>query len=240
MDGELIAKKSPLMFVAGLTLGLATGVAGGYKWASRKLGAEFDQRLEEETAKYKTFYTNVDNKKKYATPQDAVVDLIAKDPQAAAALTNYQGGEKVAYHNIENKEDEEEPLIDIPVVEVVEKNIFNVQVDPDKPYIISQEMFMEGEKDYSQTSLTWYEQDNIVSDERDDVLDDAELAIGEDFKVSFGTASSDENVVHVRNDKLGIDFEISKNASSFGEEVLGLDAPMQEPGLSARQRRAES
>lgn len=232
MDGE-----SRVALAVGALLGLTGGFVAGYKWASRKMGSEFEERLERETKELRTFYSNV-NKKKYPTPEEAVAALVTEE-EADEALTDYQGKDgTIMYNKVVKATADTEPLIDIPTVEV-ERNIFESKSDPEKPYVISQEDFMQGDAGYQQVTVTYYQVDNVLADERDDVIEDMEKNIGLNCLVQFGVASSDENTVHVRNEKIQLDFEVVRHEGSFAQEVLGLDEPMQPPKKSARQRRAD-
>ena len=95
--------------------------------------------------------------------------------------------------------------------------------NPDKPYIIHHDEFYENETDYEQATLTYYEGDDTLADEKDVPVPDEDSVVGEDALVAFGHGSKDKNVVFVRNDKLELDFEIVKSNGKYSVEVLGLD-----------------
>lgn len=217
--------KSHLIAIAVGIGSFGAGAVVGYKVAERRLALEFDERLEEEIGHMKVFYTNVPQQK-FATPEDAVAELVL--PEAAEkALEDYKGNknDKVAYHKVvksdvvvENTEVFEKPL-------PTQQNVFDraAERDPTKPYIISQEEFMLNETGYEQVAVTWYAADEKLADEKDDVIEDAERILGTEFKVNFGTESSDENTVHIRNERLGIEFEVNRHGGSFSMEVLGVE-----------------
>lgn len=124
-------------------------------------------------------------------------------------------------------------------VEEVVEEMRNVFVDPnfdleeeikhrtsDKPYIITHDEYFAAEKDYDTQSLTYYENDDTLTDEHDKPLREIDKLIGEDHLVRFGHGSKDKSIVYVRNDRLGTDYEIVKSSGSYVEEVLGmLDEP---------------
>lgn len=217
------------------------GVFAGYKVAERRLGEQFEKRLEEETRGMKEFYTQTPTQK-YSTPEEAVADLVVAEA-AKVAITEYQGGEKVAYHKIVKSEvqPDTDQVVE-RVAEVVEEtmtNVFDRRQNPDQPYMISQENYMQGVSTYNQVTLTYYEVDDKLTDERDDLIDEVESTVGLDWKVNFGWESSDENTVHVRNEKLRMDFEIVKDERSYQSQVLGEEDPIEPPieKISARMRR---
>lgn len=215
-----------LFLTSAATLFVGAGI--GYMVAERRLSVRFDERLEKETADLKTFYTTVPTKK-YATPEDAVKDLVPTE--IVDALQDYQGVEagrkpqKVPYHLIgKGKVSDEEihEMTEPTGPEVVQTNVFS---DPDALrgdiYVLTAAEFEENDPDYIQSTLTWYAKDGVLADERDDRIDEIEATIGVKAIQSFGKLSNDPNVVHVRNLVLQLDFEIVRNDSSFAYEVLG-------------------
>lgn len=221
--------------------GLLMGVGIGYKVAEKRLTVRYDERLERETADMKVFYTAV-GKKKYETPGAAVADLIPEgesDPREASQKTAYHKIVQGVYNS--SGDVDENTILEGETVRVV-RNVFEEARDTSKPYIISQEEFMEGADEIDQGTLTYYVLDKVLTDVRDDVIDDVPATVGDEFQDNFGTGSSDENVVHIRNEKLRMDFEITKSEGSFAQDVLGEDeVPVVKPGerMSARQRRGD-
>lgn len=212
------------------------GAGIGYIVAEKRLAARFDKRLKTETEEMREFYTI--HEKKYPTPQDAAADLIG----ASLLTVEEKEAQRVEYHKITKKynpedDPEEELAVEAEVGAVLASNVFEEKTDPDRPYIITQEDFMQNQLEYEQGQLTYYELDEVLTDERETVIENIDETIGEK-NIQFGIGSSDVNVVHVRNEKLRMDFELVRSESSYAKEVLGLDEiPEQKPRLSARQRR---
>lgn len=227
--------KSLLIATAAGISGLAVGGLVGYKVAEKRLASQFDERLEKETAEMRVFYTTV--KKPYSTPEEAVKDLIPEPVNNV--LVEYKGeAERVAYHKVVPSEETPKPedfesFEGTEEAQEVHQNIFTSP--PDHPYLITEEEFNQNETEFAQVSLVYYQKDDILTDTREDVIEDVEKTVGTVFKSNFGYGGADDNYVHVRNKKLRIDFEIVRNDGSYAEEVLGLDAtPIERP--SARQR----
>jgi hypothetical protein len=59
--------------------------------------------------------------------------------------------------------------------------------------------------------LEYFEEDDVLVDSRDSMIDNKEYMIGENALERFGYLSGDPNVVYVRNERLGMDFEIVKH-----------------------------
>jgi hypothetical protein len=95
--------------------------------------------------------------------------------------------------------------------------------DETRPYVITHDEYYEGEKDYEQTDLTFYEGDGVLADLRDVPIPDEDNIVGSDNLLKFGAWSNDENIVYVRNDKIEVDFEITRSVGSYTQEVAGFD-----------------
>lgn len=83
----------------------------------------------------------------------------------------------------------------------------------DKPYVISPEEFGEFE-DYDTISLTWYE-DCFLADDCDELVEDVEETVGFDAITRIGEYEAD--IVHVRNDRLKADYEISRDLRKYSD-----------------------
>jgi hypothetical protein len=89
------------------------------------------------------------------------------------------------------------------------------------PYVISYDEFMECEKDYNQSTLAWYENDNVLADEQDKPIENIDRTVGEYNLDRFGHGSKDNNVVYIRNEVLEHEFEVIRHRGSYVEQVLG-------------------
>lgn len=92
-------------------------------------------------------------------------------------------------------------------------------------YIISFEEFGDPDVDYPTISMTYYEGDDTLADEREDIEDDVSGLIGDDALDHFGDRSRDKNIVYVRNDNKSLDIEICRNPGKYSVEVLSMEDP---------------
>ena len=228
--------KQPVVLVGVFVVGGGVGFIVGYKIAEKRLSDQFEERLEKETKGMREFYTAT--KKPYATPQEAAAELIVESDQPTEEDVK---AVKTAYHKIvtqEKYQPEMDPVVDFGE-QVVASNVFSKnERDPEIPYIITQEEFMQNDQDWQQITLTYYAGDNVLTDHREDVIEEIEKTIGPDAILSFGINSSDPHTVHVCNEKLGILFEIVQHESSYTKEVLGVDA--QAPDLPSGRSRKDT
>jgi hypothetical protein len=89
-----------------------------------------------------------------------------------------------------------------------------------KPYVLHRDEFYSNEKDYTQTTLTYYEGDNIMVDEEDVPVYNHEDVVG---PLLWGHGSQDPLVFHVRNDRLESEFEVLHERGFYSVEVLGIE-----------------
>lgn len=102
------------------------------------------------------------------------------------------------------------------------------------PYVIHADEHEQNEKDYDQTELTYYEGDDILANERDEIIEDQDMMVGLGNLTKFGHGSNDPNIVYIRNDQLELDIEMCRSSGSYAEEVHGI-SHSDEPRRSHRQ-----
>jgi hypothetical protein len=117
-----------------------------------------------------------------------------------------------------------------PSIEVVAQNIFAANDDSgwdrekeeqfrttEQPYIIHKDEFYAEERNYRQTTLTYYSGDDIMVDQEEVPMYNYNVATG---PLRFGHGSGDANVFYVRNDKLRAEYEILKDPGMYSVEIL--------------------
>lgn len=75
------------------------------------------------------------------------------------------------------------------------------------------------EQDYPMITLTWYEGDGVLADERDKIIGNIDEMVGEDFASHFGEYEDD--TVYIRNPKFKAYYEILRDYGSYSEVVGG-------------------
>jgi hypothetical protein len=87
-----------------------------------------------------------------------------------------------------------------------------VNVNRNKPYVISPEQYEDG--DYDKESLTYYA-DGVLEDDWGEVIKDVDDLVGVDSLKTFG--DYEEDTVFVRNDRKQIDYEICRTTQTYSE-----------------------
>lgn len=94
-----------------------------------------------------------------------------------------------------------------------------------KPYVIPLDAFTDEMIGYDKITLGYYEEDDVLVDDNEDMIDDIEYVIGYASLDRFGDGSEDEDIVYVRNERVGSDYEVVRYHKSYQTEVLGFIDP---------------
>lgn len=97
--------------------------------------------------------------------------------------------------------------------------------DNTKPYAISMVDFSNTDAEWQTLSLTWYEADGVLVDEKGEPVPNVLRTVGILNAAGFGGISGDPHIRLVRNEKLKADFEILLNEGSYADEVLNYGRP---------------
>lgn len=96
--------------------------------------------------------------------------------------------------------------------------------DPNHPYVITEEEFRVDFPHFEKITLTYYAGDDTLAENDGSYIPDQDGTAGNDnLHNYFGLASGDENLLHVRNERVMCDFEITRENDSFQRSVLGFD-----------------
>jgi hypothetical protein len=100
-------------------------------------------------------------------------------------------------------------------------------VDKSKPYVITDEQFLEGFTvegglGFAQDSLTYYEGDDTLADNQDKIMDDSSRLVLVGTHLSeFGENGAEPNSIYVRNEKMHLDLEVTRDMRKYSEVVGG-------------------
>lgn len=131
--------------------------------------------------------------------EDREIEEVFTHPEIDQLITNYSGFSNPQPPNVE-EEDSESHIV-----------------------LIRRKEFFEGplNDQYHQVSTTYFQNDDVLIDERDKQLD-VKAAVGDIRPTWFGNEADDEDVCYVRNTKIKIEFEVNRSQGSYAKDVLGL------------------
>ena len=94
--------------------------------------------------------------------------------------------------------------------------------DEGLPYIVTTQEFFDEHEDYDTHSVTYYEDDRMLVDDRGTIISDIEGNLGPDYNLAFGLGSGEPHVVYIRNEQRTNDYEVLLEPGSYTENVLGV------------------
>jgi hypothetical protein len=222
----------------GVAIGAATGALVAFKVAYSRAETKFSKMADDEIAEMRLHYQEkaialeaqankedleaLVSEKGYKTPEDPAPMAVAP-PNAVVE----------AAEELKNDQPAEAEVIKEPEV----RNVFETaKIDhewdyheerrrrtPDSPYVIHYDERHEFEG-YSDLTLTYYEADDVLCNERDEIVDpdERDKLVGESNLERFGHGSNDAAIVFIRNDQKELTIEVVKSPNSYAEEVHGL------------------
>lgn len=198
-----------IVTIASTLVGTALGATGGYLFAKKKLAAHYANLADQEVEEVKQTLAKRYKEGGFETPADAAKTL------------NVEVIEEVVIEVDEDQAEFEQLIIDNQYVETVEAEEIVTVTNPDEPYIIAHDEWIEGHDEHDKTVLYYYEGDDILAGEDGMTIEDTDTTVGPDALVSFGQRSKDHKIVYIRNERLAVDFEIHKDERTYTEAVLG-------------------
>lgn len=91
----------------------------------------------------------------------------------------------------------------------------------DVPYGITAAEFCNTRTYYDKVSLNYFGEDDVVADDRDEIMENADKILG-DLKPYFEGPRA-PSIIYIRNEELEVDYEVSYVDGSYRKEVLHLD-----------------
>jgi hypothetical protein len=192
------------------------------KFATPRTAAE---KLIEEAADAHTKYSGDEPEEELQSEERTDVPVEKNQRRYDKVVTNAQAKEEIRDHPVTVEATQERNIFvdGKPLVEDDwDAEAEGARRDAGLPYVIAFEEFVENVDEYTQTSLTYYEGDDILADENDEMIQEVDPIVGSDNLTRFGHGSRDPNIVYIRNARLKADYEVGRSTGRFSEEVMGL------------------
>lgn len=221
---------STIKMLVTFVTGLGVGVLGTYLVVNTR-----NQKLLDETMKSAKEFVRIreehqdklcnecEFKRKYETQESSLQDIM-NEAVKAMIETDYTS----YYDNSEDESTREqlEKLSDVIRDDDFDKHFAERESPQDDTpddseeaiYVIPEETFFE-DPDYAKISLTYYTADKTLANMQDDIVTDVDKFVG-DCLMIFD--HSEQDVVYIRNEKLEIDFEVTRDSRSYKEVAAGM------------------
>lgn len=247
----MLVDKNVLLIGGASLTSLVVGTATGYLVAKKRLEGKYELLARTEIAEAKEYYDVLHKRNGYASPQavaerlglkfDNTTDHLQLFDEAAEALASYQGEEEVeAMEEIPYEADDEPPPYEPFEARTQENSVFEqfpdeayteqyrqvmaCRGDKSRPYLLTEHEFMSVEDRNTTYTLTYYAGDEVLADERDEMIDDVEGMVGEWNLKQFGWESDDVDprIIYILNERSSMGFEILLHDTKYSEEVMGI------------------
>lgn len=197
--------------VALVAVTAALSFTAGFYIAKKKLSEKFDEDTAVIAEEMKQHYIQQVERNR----ENARTEIMHEINETIIERQGYFGEPEEADDAQDFEEDEEE-IVEVPI-------------DRDTPYIISSEEFFTDNPEHEKITITYYEGDDTLTDDQDEVIPDEESLVGPEALTSFGKESGDTNIVYIRNERLATDFEVVSDSRTYTAVVLGMSEPKQGP-----------
>lgn len=236
---EVSRELNPRGLGIGFAAGLAVGAAIGGLYVNRHLRLKYEEIAEKEIDEMREHFRKrhavrdskpdleeLDEKVKdlgYGTPNTPVLEE-SKDEVVAEEVVEEVVVEEVEEGKAPSEEERKNIFEEQEAARKGAEEGWDYEAEvakrrPDYPYVIHQDE--QHERGYTELSWSYYTEDDVLADEHDSVVEEIEGVVGVANLEKFGHGSDDRNVVHIRNDKLGVEVEITKIDAFFSEVVHG-------------------
>lgn len=88
-----------------------------------------------------------------------------------------------------------------------------------EPFVISLQEFTEEMQQFDKLSISYYEGDDTVVDEDEEIIEEPHELLGDGALNCFGEGSEDPDIVYVRNAKLAIDYEVIRSPRTYASTL---------------------
>lgn len=213
------------IFLGGVAIGVAAGFYFGYRYNKEQIKAQAFKESQEEIDKIRESYNA---KLLVAVPKAAVASIVEEKGYERPGNIDYSRPLPAPVPVRDNRGEGTPPTPPTVIYDGgKDKNHgwnyakeLNAR-DPSVPYIIHQDEYTQNETEYTQQEYRYFAEDEILVDEDNTVIF-FENVLGSEEILDWGHGADDIDVIHIRNDRLQVDAQVTRVAGSYEEEVAGL------------------
>ena len=220
--------RSGLVIATHVVSGLLGAVVGYYLAASffDRRYSELTEAFDEELEDYKADAREGRKLRHQRETKDALFYELDREYDAARRALKTYSGNPDAEDDEEGREDE--PLPDFPeVISIESTRVIISERDPDnpnKPYLIGVDLFLEEGSPYEKIQISYFEGDDVLCDNDYRLMQEVDSVIGSANLSRFGDCDPDDpHIIYVRNERIEADFKVCREEGSYSHVVLGLD-----------------
>jgi hypothetical protein len=226
----LTKREIDLLFGGG-AIGFAIGCAGMYFVCNKQLKLKYNKIADAEIQEMKAHYR--EKEMDLIEFQEKVARQPKPDLETMVEKLNYKAPEAEPEEEVDGEVEVVDSRWDYRDTWDYDREVRNRSREI--PFVLHKDEF-DAEEDATQVTVTYFEGDDVLVDEKDEVITKKDEVVGMDNLSQFGHGSGDPNVVYVRNAHLGVDYEILRHKGHYAKEVLGLEEESLEHSARPRRR----
>lgn len=190
--------------------GAAVGGAAAYIYTKKK----YQKIADEEIESMREYYGERNRKKEHADPpeEDRDILLFRKEKEPERVRTDYRTI-AAEYMEANHPEDVERTWLENPYPAMVNSDHPTEDVIADDPYTITADQFVNEKRNYEKVTLLYFEGNGVLCDDTERMVEDIDASIGAENLDKFG--EFEEDVAYIRNERLGIDYEVLLQHSTY-------------------------
>lgn len=218
--------------------GTAIGAFVGYRFAEKRLSTKFDKMMQDESAQLREHYSQ---KIRAKMDKPSIEEMAERAELHRQTDTYKETVVDLGYIPKDEAPMDEPEKADEPIMQSETTNIFQERDkaqaeisewdyakeskarNPQFPYVIHVDEWQQNDTEYEKMDLTYYEGDEVLTDDNDNVIPEVEETVGFENLSKFGHGSGDPNVVFIRNDVREILYEVARSSGMYAHEVHGFD-----------------
>ena len=186
--------------------GLAIGGTAGWFFTKRHYETLVESRIAEEL-------------KQFIERRQARMAATSSDEEPTEVPEEFDRS-KVVYENLADPYTSDESTETTRYSKIWKGGVRDVTTappSPNKPFLISEDAWSEGVPGYGSESLSYYLDGDLLINDESEVLDIDEF-IGQDALEEFRNFETKDDIIFVRNPKLGMDYEVSLSRDRYYAE----------------------
>ena len=231
------SRNSKIVGLSAGLVGIALGISVGVYLTNRRLREKYQAIANEQIEDVRRHYASVHKKPGVEELHRRAEEIREREQQVKTTREISEVNGYVAYDKVTpSKEAEAEHAPQEPTAEDLSENVFGEDLadafdpeieavrreeHPDKPYVLTREEFDDGDLEYEQLTLTYFDGDNVLVDSEQRQIREFDEVVGVENMVRFGHGSEDPNVVYIRNNRLAADYEVLFDPGFYSVKVLG-------------------
>jgi len=221
-----------IVFIVGVGVGTLAGFATTSVLIRRRLEAEFEERLEREIVETRRFYK--------ALKKKPVTDISVREKPESNDYSKIQLKPRPVVELVEEESPDEVVVDDTPYPRTYEERDDRLaeKYKRKEPFsdedlslawslTITEEEFFGNETDFEQSSWTYFSEDDVMSDERNEPITNWQDLVDRKLIEYLDSSATAETVIYVRDKYREIEYEITLDPGSY-TSTLGIEEHIDE------------